>query len=151
MKARIQAILQEEKLTATQFADKIGVQRSSVSHILSGRNNPSVDFVTKILKGFPKIDSEWLVLGNGNMKKNITPDNIVSVQDNYDNMDAKPKPVQSNEKTLWNDDYSPKPEQQHKVNEKLFTEHKTSAPKDKKVEKIVVFYSDKTFSEYHSE
>ena len=151
MKARIQAILQEEKLTATQFADKIGVQRSSVSHILSGRNNPSVDFVTKILKGFPKIDSEWLVLGNGNMKKNITPDNIVSVQDNYDNMDAKPKPVQSNEKTLWNDDYSPKPEQQHKVNEKQFTEHKTPAPKDKKVEKIVVFYSDKTFSEYHSE
>ena len=151
MKARIQAILQEEKLTATQFADKIGVQRSSVSHILSGRNNPSVDFVTKILKGFPKIDSEWLVLGNGNMKKNITPDNIVSVQDNYDNMDAKPKPVQSNEKTLWNDDYSPKPEQQYKVNEKPFTEHKTPAPKDKEVEKIVVFYTDKTFSEYRSE
>ena len=142
MKARIQAILQEEKLTATQFADKIGVQRSSVSHILSGRNNPSVDFVTKILKGFPKMSAEWLVLGIGNMKKYITPDNTVSVQGNYDNMDAKPKPVQSNEKTLWNNDYSPKQEQQYK---------KTSAPKDKEVEKIVVFYTDKTFSEYRSE
>jgi transcriptional regulator with XRE-family HTH domain len=64
---RILQILKEENLTASQFADLIDVQRSSMSHILSGRNNPSLDFVHKILKAFPKVNTDWLMFGTGTM------------------------------------------------------------------------------------
>ncbi|MFA6200338.1 MAG: helix-turn-helix transcriptional regulator [Bacteroidales bacterium] len=54
-------------MNPTQFADEIGVQRSSISHILSGRNNPSLDIITKILNRFSDVDSNWLVLGKGSL------------------------------------------------------------------------------------
>ena len=62
---RILLVLKTQNLTSSQFADEIGVQRSSISHILSGRNNPSLEFVTKILKRFPDINSEWILFGKG--------------------------------------------------------------------------------------
>ncbi len=76
MVTRILQILKEENLTASQFADVIDVQRSSMSHILSGRNNPSLDFVHKILKAFPKINTDWLMFGTGtmyNQKDDVAP------------------------------------------------------------------------------
>lgn len=77
MKDRILKILKDESLTYSRFADEIGVQRSSVSHILSGRNNPSIDFMQKVLLRFRNINSEWLMLGRGNMyKENITSPSI---------------------------------------------------------------------------
>lgn len=71
MVTRILQILKEENLTASQFADIIDVQRSSMSHILSGRNNPSLDFVHKILKAFPNVNTDWLMFGTGVMYKNL--------------------------------------------------------------------------------
>ncbi len=56
-------------LSSSQFAEKIGVQRSSVSHVISGRNRPSLDFVKKILDAFPDISYEWLISGDGEMIK----------------------------------------------------------------------------------
>ena len=50
-----------------KFADLIGVQRSSVSHVLSGRNNPSYDFLQKTLKAFPGLKADWIMLGTGPM------------------------------------------------------------------------------------
>lgn len=64
---RIALILQTQNLTVSAFADRIGVQRSALSHVLSGRNNPSLDFVTKILRTFPEIRSQWLLFGEGKM------------------------------------------------------------------------------------
>jgi len=64
---RILLILKTQNLSSSQFADEIGVQRSSISHILSGRNNPSLEFVTKILKRFPEINSDWIIFGKGSM------------------------------------------------------------------------------------
>ena len=61
---RIKMVIQMNNLTPSSFADQIGVQRSSVSHILSGRNKPSLDFIQKTLATFPKVSSEWLVKGN---------------------------------------------------------------------------------------
>ena len=60
MNNRIQLILKTKDISASKFADEIGVQRSSISHILSGRNNPSLDFIQKILKRFPDINSDWI-------------------------------------------------------------------------------------------
>lgn len=67
MLKRIALILQTQNLTVSQFADRIGVQRSALSHVLGGRNNPSLDFVTKILRTFPEIRSQWLLFGEGKM------------------------------------------------------------------------------------
>ncbi len=67
MKERILQLLDLEHLTPSKFADLIGVQRSSVSHILSDRNKPSFDFLQKTLKTFPGLKAEWLMLGDGPM------------------------------------------------------------------------------------
>ncbi len=67
---RINKILEEKQMSTTQFADFINIQRPTMSHIISGRNNPSLDIVTKILKSFPDINSDWLMFGEGKMYKN---------------------------------------------------------------------------------
>jgi transcriptional regulator with XRE-family HTH domain len=69
MKERLLRILNHLGYSATRFADEIDVQRSGISHILSGRNQPSFDFLVKILTRFPEIDAQWLILGTGNMHK----------------------------------------------------------------------------------
>ena len=61
---KLKKIISKEGLSASKFAEKIGVQRSSVSHILSGRNKPSLDFVLKIYKSIDNIDLEWLLSEN---------------------------------------------------------------------------------------
>ncbi len=69
MKNRIQKFLDVEQISASKFADEIGVQRSSISHILSGRNNPSLEVIQKILSRFDDLNPEWLVTGKGDMYK----------------------------------------------------------------------------------
>ncbi len=69
---RLQKIINYYGLSASSFADKIGVQRSSISHILSGRNKPSLDFVMKILSSFPEVDLYWLLNGKGNFPNETT-------------------------------------------------------------------------------
>lgn len=62
---RLQEVMDYYGETASSFSEKIGVQRSSISHILSGRNKPSLDFVMKILDSFPEIELYWLLNGKG--------------------------------------------------------------------------------------
>ena len=66
---RIEIILDYYGLNASSFADKIGVQRSSISHLLSGRNKPSLDFVLKIMDVFPEVDLYWILKGKGTFPK----------------------------------------------------------------------------------
>ena len=67
MKERLTQLLDLEQLTPSKFADIIGVQRSSVSHVISGRNKPSFDFIQKTLTAFPGLNAEWLILGKGTL------------------------------------------------------------------------------------
>ena len=60
---RIKTIITVNNLTSSSFADKIGVQRSGVSHILNGRNRPSMDFLLKVIEAFPRVDAGWLLTG----------------------------------------------------------------------------------------
>ena len=69
MKDRITLLIKAKNLTAAQFADEIGVQKSSISHILSGRNNASLDFIQKILVTYPEVNMEWLMFGKGPLFK----------------------------------------------------------------------------------
>ena len=63
MTNRFKTLLDQLNLSPSEFADQIGVQRSSISHVLSGRNKPSIDFLEKILNIFPDIDTTWLITG----------------------------------------------------------------------------------------
>jgi transcriptional regulator with XRE-family HTH domain len=69
--SRLKKVMEHHKLTATLFADKIGVQRSSISHILSGRNKPSLDFILKITSEFSDVDIKWLLNGKGSFPNHL--------------------------------------------------------------------------------
>lgn len=60
---RIKTIITVNNLSSSSFADKVGVQRSGVSHILNGRNRPSMDFLLKVIEAFPRVDAGWLLTG----------------------------------------------------------------------------------------
>lgn len=66
---RINLIMRAKNITASQFADEINIQRSGMSHIMSGRNKPSLDFVMRVLNRYPEIDTNWLLFGKGEMYK----------------------------------------------------------------------------------
>lgn len=81
MRNRLQQFLNAEQLSPARLSDIIGIQRSGMSHILSGRNKPSFDFIQKLLLKFPTLNSEWLITGKGKMYK----DNQVVNHQNYTN------------------------------------------------------------------
>ena len=63
--SRLQQVLTMEELSPAKFADMLGIQRSGISHLLSGRNNPSFDFITRMLDHFPELNADWLLMGKG--------------------------------------------------------------------------------------
>ena len=65
LKERIAHIMRSKNLTATQFADMLQIQRSGISHFLSGRNKPSLDFFMKLKDTFPEFNLDWLIMGKG--------------------------------------------------------------------------------------
>lgn len=70
---RLKKILDYYGLSASAFAEVITVQRSSISHILSGRNKPSLEFITKVVNAFPDIDLLWLLSGVSEFPKSTAP------------------------------------------------------------------------------
>lgn len=74
MKERIIQIMQREGLSNADFAEKIGISTSSLSHIFNGRNNPSLDVVMRIHKACPYININWLLYGEGSMEEKKTVD-----------------------------------------------------------------------------
>lgn len=73
LKERISKVIAYSELSLSEFADEIEVQRSSISHITSGRNKPSLDFLMKIKNRFPELEWEWLIEGEGEMVKKPDP------------------------------------------------------------------------------
>lgn len=72
MPERIQLIIKSHNLTASSFAAQLGIQRSSVSHLLSGRNKPSLDVLQKILTHFPRVDAAWLISGEQQKNSSVS-------------------------------------------------------------------------------
>jgi transcriptional regulator with XRE-family HTH domain len=83
MNNRIGLLLKVKDVTASKFAEMIGVQPSNISHILSGRNKPSLDFITKVCDTFPDISIDWLMFGRGSMFQH-QPEQMVSPQTNIE-------------------------------------------------------------------
>jgi transcriptional regulator with XRE-family HTH domain len=141
MRERIIKFIETENLAPTKFADEIGVQRSSISHILSGRNNPSFDFIQKILARYKALNAEWLVMGTGPMYKAMEQGNLFSVPKQELNLFNQPA---ENKQII-------KPETDNNINtkeQKLADNIKDVILNntEKLIDRIVFFYSDKSFS-----
>ena len=80
---RIQKLLIEKGISASEFSKKINVQRSSISHIINGRNKPSLEIVTKICKVYPDVKLDWLILGENYKINSPTPIDSKNTQRNY--------------------------------------------------------------------
>ncbi|WP_276166900.1 helix-turn-helix domain-containing protein [Zobellia alginiliquefaciens] len=115
---RLNELLRYYGLSASSFADKVNVQRSSISHLLSGRNKPSLDFVLKVINVFPEVNLYWLLNGKGSFPS-----------------DAKKEISQPSPSTT-----------QQKDTLELPT--KTMSKPGKSIEKIIIFYSDGSFEAY---
>jgi len=89
---RLLKILESKNLSASQFAEKIGVQRSSVSHVLSGRNKPSLDFIIKIITVFSDISLDWLIKG-------VKSDKTINIQKETSILPSSIENVSINEST----------------------------------------------------
>lgn len=130
LKDRIQEILIRNNLSAASFADEIGVQRSGISHILSGRNKPSYDLIERILKRFPDINPEWFIMGNGPVER--TGGSQV-IQLEQKSLFPEHEPVKTDEtETITASDAKKQSRKQSK----------------KEVKMICVFYTDNTVEKY---
>ncbi len=148
---RLEILLDYYGLSASVFADKMGVQRSGLSHLMSGRNKPSLDFVMKIIENFPEVDLYWLLNGEGSFPKKEG-----SAKENYTQpVQEQPYPTQAKNESAALDLFSPE-ENHEAINDSPMPEalpdaHEKSGEKPHKestVEKIVIFYSDGTFKSY---
>lgn len=118
IKDRLQMVMKMNNLTNASFADRVGVQRSSISHVMAGRNKPSLDFIQKTLLAFPRVNAQWLITGKqDSAKKEVT------YQDD--------KELNLSTSTASDDSVSPDRDQSEQ----------------KKIDRIIVFYDDGTYVE----
>ena len=175
MLERINLILKSRNVNAAQFADEIGVQRSSVSHILTGRNNASLDFLLKVLTRYPEIDTDWLLTGKGVMMRSaatLAPNRTELKKSEPINMPLVSAQKESSgdlfKQSIEHQEYKKdlsnvegniiaqliKPEAPMKPDEeaqKKPDERVCKTTSARLIEKIVIFYSDKSFAEYNPE
>ena len=138
MRDRILKIMEREGLTPSKFAESIGIQRSAMSHIISGRNNPSLDVLLKILERFTYVDSDWLLFGKGEMIR----EHVLTEPNLFTNMLENVQVVAENRKEIGVE--IPVNIQKQPVVEQVICQEKPS----KNVSKIMIFYSDNTFDTF---
>lgn len=144
MRDRILAVMEHEGLTPSKFAEAIGIQRSAMSHIISGRNNPSLDVLLKILERFTYVDSDWLLFGKGEMMRQhvlTNPDLFTNTTINPSNQPDSPEyRKEIRVETPVNTVKQP-------VIEQIVLPEKNN----RNVSKIMIFYSDNTFETFTPE
>lgn len=118
--SRIRKLISHYGHTISTFADRVGVQRSSISHVLSGRNKPSLDFVLKVIEAYPEVDLYWLLHGKGNFPS--TEETETSTTTNK--KDSKP------------------------ISSKTRPDKQKIASKNVKPIRMVIFYDDGTFESF---
>jgi len=140
MKDRILEFLKRENKTSAQFAEDIHVQPSGISHILSGRNKPSLDFVIKMLEKYPFLSIEWLIFGKGSMYKEPRMGDLFADTD-FTNTEKKVNISASAEKTGSFET----PDQT--IIQEIISEQ--PHPGHSRAIKIVWFYEDNSFEEFY--
>ena len=144
MNRRLQQFLELEQLKPAQFADIMGIQRANVSHILSGRNKPSFEFIQKFLLKFPSVSPDWFILGKGkpfreqNQPESSLPSNsgdLFSGQSGHTDI-SSPQEIMADNDAEMIPDNSEEP-------------RTVSGISAKEVRRITLFYSDGTFQEFY--
>jgi transcriptional regulator with XRE-family HTH domain len=148
-------------MTAAKFADQLNIPRSTISHLLSERNKPSLEFIQKVLDKFPEINVNWLVKGEGTI---VNRNDLFSEQTQ--------KPISSNkisENDLFSSEntFNPPVVRSKKIHDNLSEEKDKSDPpttlenidklvkkntptmRGKKISKIIILYEDATFEDYY--
>ena len=162
---RINLILRAKNITAKQFAEEIGIQPSGMSHILNGRNNPSLEFVNKVIRRYPEIDANWLLLGKGEMYGRVERGERRVASGEYDTptlfSESLQEPAESPLPAT-----TPLPEPQYEAEplvrdmvdeeceqavERTKEELAPFVDKGRKLVRILFFYDDRTFEEYRPE
>lgn len=155
MNERLKQFLEMESLTPTRFAEMMGIQRSGISHLLSGRNKPSFEFIQRMMNTFPSLNYEWLILGKGKpYKGQFIANNSYRESSRINEGYSVPEPV-TDENDMDKQDYTaeaavnqdntsknntPEPSENH-----VLTNY-PSSPK-RTISRITIFYSDGTFEE----
>ncbi len=119
---RLEKVINFYGETASSFSEKIGVQRSSISHILSGRNKPSLDFVLKVLSEFPEVELYWLLNGKGNFPSTLSATSSAAMP----HIGKKESPGITPALQI----------------------PKSECSNDKSIERIIIFYKDGTFKNF---
>lgn len=143
MRDRIKTIIEREDLTPTKLAEKLNISRAVISHILNGRNNPSLDVVTSILTEMPYISSDWLLSGEGEMYRDGYDSNNSGVNtglfvDNQDEIVGKNYLGHTNK--VNNDS-----ESTNSIVNQMGMPIIESA---KKITQIIIYYDDNTFESF---
>ena len=139
---RLQQVLEMEEVSQAQFADKLGIQRGGLCHLLSGRNKPSFDFIVKLINSYPTVNPDWLLTGKGKPYKNDNSSEI-AVQPEIDDL---PPADDLFSRTA----YLP---QQPAGNQIDIPQYETRQPSEERtenqrtVEKVMIFFSDGTYEE----
>ncbi|RTL12249.1 MAG: XRE family transcriptional regulator [Flavobacteriaceae bacterium] len=142
---RLEIILDYYNLSASAFADKINVQRSSLSHLLSGRNKPSLDFIIKVIEVFPEVDLYWILNGKGNFPKseNGVP-TVLEIEKKssslpiIENTNSEPDLFSTLERGITSTLSESNPVESNK----------TENNSQEEIERIVVFFKNGTFKNY---
>lgn len=134
MKDRIAHIIRAKNLTAAEFAIRLGIQPSNVSHLLSGRNNPSLDFVRKLKETFPEYNLDWIIMGKGPMT--VSEPFVTSVPAVESQLDEKTE-VENKTKALGDTSFAT-------TESPCFPEEQLPLPYSG-LKKMILVYEDNTF------
>lgn len=135
--------MEQHDLNASSFAEEVGVGRSSISHILSGRNKPSLDFVLSVMKRFKEVDLYWLLNGKGSYPKN----NDTTIHTPSPSIE-QPQVVQKQTSDLFSEEKSEEatsPLPNREIKKPLLFSKDTIG---KNITKVMWFYADGTFDEF---
>ncbi|WP_299252182.1 helix-turn-helix transcriptional regulator [uncultured Aquimarina sp.] len=149
---RIQEIMKFYHVSASGFADAMGVGRSSISHILSGRNKPSLDFVMKITEAYPEAELYWLLYGQGTFPKSEEIESPKELSTPIPT--AIPSPISTSNVTESEQDLFslPEPEVQNDISDIVDINKEKqiihNVASNKEINQIVFFYKDGTFDTY---
>ncbi len=147
MKDRIRKIIEKESLTNAQFANRVDINPSNVSHILSGRSEPGTEVLQKICRAFPDVDPRWLLLGVGSMYytgQRAEPFHQTSIFEEIKDEDTQP--IENKKSTTENKDEIPNstPSESKKIETQVVEQQKMQF---RELKKVIAFYSDGTFEE----
>ena len=139
MEERLLLILKHYDHSPSSFADKLGVQRSSISHLLSGRNKPGFDFLSRMITEFPDLNIDWVLTGKGNMlKKPFLPPVNLTLFDNVNPAVGSPvAPSVTDDK------------KHEETSDKMVTNvNNIEVESMNRASKVIIFYKDKTWEEF---